>query len=149
MIYYILSYTQNTLSYTNLNRSKTLKDPRWLWPDRMVKPSPQIKWLILASPGCFEHVLPYFVYLRAAAPAAQLIKQNWHTYSSVLRAFGFSPFSYVYFDELYLICLNDIYLIKYFDIVRKPTHQTLSPPWAVPRRLQPECGSWAREFLNR
>ena len=39
--------------------------------------------------------------------------------------------------------------MKYFDIVRKPTHQTPLPPWAVPRRLQPECGSRARELLNK
>ena len=70
----------------------------------------------------------------------QWMKPNWHQYSSVLRTFRFSPFSYVYFYA--------IYLIKYFDIVRKPTHQTPSPPWAVPRRLQPECGSWAREIIH-
>ena len=70
----------------------------------------------------------------------QWMKPNWHQYYSVLRTFRFSPFSYVYFYA--------IYLIKYFDIVRKPTHQTPSPPWAVPRRLQPECGSWAREIIH-
>ena len=70
----------------------------------------------------------------------QWMKPNWHQYSSVLRTFRFFPFSYVYFYA--------IHLIKYFDIVRKPTHQTPSPPWAVPRRLQPECGSWAREIIH-
>ena len=84
--------------------------------------------------------------LRAAAPARrprkndQWMKPNWHQHSSVRRTFRFSPFSYVY--------LYEIYLTKYFDIVRKPTHQTPSPPWAVPRWLQPECGSWARESIS-
>ena len=77
------------------------------------------------------------------------MKRNWHKYSAVLRTFRLSPLSYVYFCEIYLICLNEIYLTKYFATVRKSTHQTPSPPWAVPRRLQPECGPWACELLNK
>ena len=98
----------------------------------------------------------------------QLIKQNWHIFFSASHFQVFPCFDvlYVYrFLETYLICLNNIYiriyvyiytfvylfiyLMKYFDIVRKPTHQTPLPPWAGPRRLQPECGSRARELLNK
>ena len=63
----------------------------------------------------------------------------------MLRTFR-PPRFYVYFHNVYLIFLNAISLTRYFDIVRTPTHQTLLPPWAVPRRLQPESGSWAREL---
>ena len=149
MIYYILSYTQNTLRYTNLKHSKTLKDPRWLWPDRMVKPSPQIKWLILASPGCFWACSTIFCLFKGCRPCRS-INQTKLTYIF----FGASRFRlFPFFICIFWWTIFDMFewhsLIKYFDIVRKPTHQTLSPPWAVPRRLQPECGSWAREFLNR
>ena len=43
----------------------------------------------------------------------QWMKPNWQKYLSVLRTCRFSPFSNVYFHEIYLICLNEIYLIKY------------------------------------
>lgn len=90
--------------------------------------------------------LHIYIYLRAAAPAADpgRMVNEWNQIGiNVLRCFallGFPLFSYVYFYK--------IYLIKYFAIVRKFTHQTPSPPWAVPRRLQPECRSWAREIIH-
>ena len=98
------------------------------------------------SIGFFGAKMTSMIIIKGCRPCrrprknGQWMKPNWHQYSSVLRTFRFSPFSYVYFYA--------IYLIKYFDIVRKPTHQTPSPPWAVPRRLQPECGSWAREIIH-
>ena len=52
-----------------------------------------------------------------------------------------APAAWVRHFALTLTTYSFIYLMKYFDIVRKPTHQTPLPPWAVPRRLQPECGS--------
>ena len=55
--------------------------------------------------------------------------------------FQASPFYSCRFFAIYLIYLNEMHLIKYCDIVRKPTHQTPSPPWAVLRWLQPACGA--------
>ena len=114
------------------------------------------------APDLFGFKVPRFHHSRVSPDGGsfdfqgQLIKQNWHKYFSALRTFRLSPVLYVYrFLETYFICLNDKniyiykYLMKYFDIVRKPTHQTPLPPWADPRQLQPECGSWARELLNK
>ena len=120
----------------------------------------------MGTPDLFGFKVPRFHHSRVSPDGGsfdfqgQLIKQNWHIFFSASHFQVFPCFDvlYVYrFLETYLICLNDIYihihlfiyLMKYFDIVRKPTHQTPLPPWAVPRRLQPECGSRARELLNK